>query len=131
MNPMPRVKGTPMKPMKVLIAEDNAEMRRLLRALVGRLAETVYECADGAEALEAYAAEHLSAEDWVLMDIEMPQLDGIAATRELKHRWPAARVCIVTGYDQPEWREAAQAAGANDYILKENLPALRGLLRAG
>jgi two-component system chemotaxis response regulator CheY len=115
--------------MKVLIVEDNAEMRRLLRLLIGRLADTVYECADGAEALETYAAEHLTASDWVLMDIEMPRLNGLQATRELKHRWPDARVCIVTGHSQPEWREAAQAAGASGYILKEQLHTVRRILQ--
>ena len=117
--------------MKVLIVEDNVEMRHLVRLMVGRLAETIYECADGEEALLTYAAQHLTAADWVLMDIEMPRLDGITTTRELKHRWPDARVCIVTGYSHPQWREAARAAGADGYVLKENLPTLRGLLKAG
>jgi CheY-like chemotaxis protein len=78
--------------MKVLIVDDNAEMRRLLRGFVARLAEAVYECEDGAEAVEAYAAEHLTAADWVLMDIEMPRVDGLEATRQLKRHWPDARV---------------------------------------
>jgi CheY-like chemotaxis protein len=102
--------------MKVLIVDDNAEMRRLLRGLVARLAEAVYECEDGA--------------DWVLMDIEMPRVDGLEATRQLKSLWPDARVCIVTGYDLPEWREAAQAAGATGYVLKEELHTVRRVLRA-
>ena len=116
--------------MKVLIVDDNAEMRRLLRGFVTRLAEAVYECEDGAEAVAAYAAEHLTAADWVLMDIEMPRVDGLEATRQLKRHWPDARVCIVTSYDSPEWREAAGAAGASGYVLKEELHTVRGLLRA-
>jgi CheY-like chemotaxis protein len=116
--------------MKILIVDDNAEMRRLLRSLVARLAEAVYECEDGAEAVAAYAAEHLTAADWVLMDIEMPRVDGLEATRQLKRQWPDARICLVTGHDLPEWREAAQAAGASGYVLKEELHTVRGLLRA-
>ncbi|MEP7338914.1 MAG: response regulator transcription factor [Acidobacteriota bacterium] len=115
--------------MKVLIVDDNAEMRRLLCSLVNRLAEAVYECEDGAQAVETYAAQHLTAADWVLMDIEMPHLNGLQATRELKHRWPDARVCIVTGYSQPEWREAARAAGASGYVLKEQLHTVRHILQ--
>lgn len=116
--------------MKVLIVDDNAEMRRLLRGLVTRLAEAVYECEDGAQAVDAYTAEHLTAADWVLMDIEMPHVDGLEATRQLKSVWPDARVCIVTAYDLPEWREAAQAVGATGYVLKEELHTMHGLLRA-
>ena len=116
--------------MKVLIVEDNAEMRRLLRSLVVRLVEAVYECEDGAQAIDAYAAQHLTADDWVLMDIEMPQLDGLEATRQLKRVWPDARVCIVTGYNRPELREAARTAGACDFIAKENLHSVRRLLQS-
>ncbi len=116
--------------MKVLIVDDNAEMRRLLRSLVARLAENVYECEDGAQAVDAYAAQHLTANDWVLMDIEMPRVDGLEATRQLKSVWPDARVCIVTGYDRPELREAAQTAGAYDFIAKENLHTVRRLLQS-
>lgn len=116
--------------MKILIVDDNPEMRRLLRSLVARLAEAVCECEDGAQVVEAYAAERLTAADWVLIDIEMPRVDGLEATRQLKSLWPDARVCIVTGYDLPEWREAAAAAGACGYVLKEEMHTVRGLLRA-
>lgn len=115
--------------MKVLIVDDNAEMRRLLRSLVTRQVEAVYECEDGAQAVDAYATEHLTAADWVLMDIEMPRVDGLEATRQLKSIWPDARVCIVTGYDRPELREAAKTAGASDFIAKENLHIVRRLLQ--
>lgn len=117
--------------MRVLIVEDNAGMRRLLRSLVSRLAEAVYECEDGAQAIETYATEHLTATDWVLMDIEMPRLDGFQATRQLKSHWPDARICIVTGCDLPEWREAAAAAGASGYVLKEHLHTVRRILQVG
>lgn len=117
--------------MKVLIVEDNAEMRRLLRSLVGRLAEAVYECEDGAEALSAYGEAHLTAADWVLMDVVMSGLDGLRATRLLRAAWPDARVCIVTAHDQPGLREAAAEAGASGYVLKEQLHAVRRILQAG
>jgi two-component system chemotaxis response regulator CheY len=116
--------------MKVLIVDDNVEMRRLLRTLVARLVEAVYECEDGAEVVEAYAARQLTADDWVLMDIEMPRVNGLEATRQLKNIWPDARVCIVTGDDRPQLRKAAQTAGASDFIAKENLCAVRRLLQS-
>jgi two-component system response regulator DesR len=116
--------------MKVLIVEDNPEMRRLLRGLVARLAEAVYECADGDEALDCYVGRQLGGGDWVLMDIEMPRMDGLAATRQLLAAHPDARVCIVTSYDQPEFRAEAQAAGASGFVVKEKLHEVRRLLQS-
>jgi CheY-like chemotaxis protein len=57
-------------PMRLLIVEDNLEMRRLIVHVVRKLSDAIFECEDGAEALSAYR-EHLP--DWVLMDIEMPK----------------------------------------------------------
>jgi CheY-like chemotaxis protein len=113
--------------MTVLIVEDNAEMRRLLKSFVGPLAETAYECGDGAEAEARYAELQ---PDWVLMDIEMPRVDGIAATRRIKAAFPAARILIVTNYGDVALRATALAAGACGYVSKENLPELRRLLSA-
>ena len=113
--------------MTVLIVEDNAEMRRLLKCLVLPLVETAYECGDGAEAETRYAEFQ---PDWVLMDIEMPRVDGIAATRRIKAAFPAARIVMVTNYDEEELRAAALAAGACGYVLKENLLELRRLLQS-
>jgi CheY-like chemotaxis protein len=123
--------------MTVLIVEDNAEMRRLLKSIVRDLVEAAYECSDGAEALAAYSAHHLDGvdgadgPDWVLMDIEMKTMDGITATQQILAAHPAAKVIIVTNHDHAEWRAAAQAAGACGYVLKENLFELRGLLQPG
>lgn len=84
--------------MKLLIVENNPQMRRMLKSVVADLVETVTECGDGAEAVAAYAAEQLSAADWVLMDLEMPQVGGLEATRRLVAVDPWARVIIVTQY---------------------------------
>jgi len=113
--------------MKLLIVEDNADMRRLITSLVRDLAETINECNDGALALAAYI-EHQP--DWVLMDIKMPVLDGIAATRQIVTAFPAAQIAIVTDYGDDKLRVAASAAGASAYVVKENLFALRGILRS-
>jgi CheY-like chemotaxis protein len=59
--------------LRLLIVEDNAEMRRLLQRMLADLAEEFAECDDGGEALKAYAS---SRPDWVLMDIEMKVMDG-------------------------------------------------------
>lgn len=113
--------------MKILIVEDSAAMRRMMRALLAPLTAQVVECADGREALAAYV-EHRPG--WVLMDIGLKHTDGISATRLLRAADSAARIIIVTDYDEPEWREAARAAGARGYVLKDNLLELRGLLQS-
>ena len=113
--------------MKLLIVEDNAPMRRLIKSMLRDLAAEVRECADGGEALAAYAE---FGPDWVLMDIKMPGIDGIAATRQMLAADPGARVVIVTDYDDHHLRAAAQSAGARQYILKENLLAIRQILSA-
>jgi two-component system response regulator DegU len=88
-------------------------------------AADVIECTDGSLALAAYLQHR---PDVVLMDIAMDGLDGIAATGQIRDADPRARIVVVTDYDGVELREAAQAAGACAYVLKENLTELRGLL---
>ena len=111
--------------MRLLIVDDNAEVRGLIkRALAGLGAEFV-ECGDGEKAVAAYASQR---PDFVLMDVEMPILDGIAATRQIVGADPSARIIILTNHDQPSLRKAAQAAGACSYALKENLLALNELM---
>lgn len=112
----------------LLIVDDNAAMRRLLRRLTGDLAERIEECADGAEALAAYERHQFGAADWVLMDVEMTVLDGLAATRALRAAHPEARVVIVTKYNDEDLRAAAFDSGACGFVLKENLLALRSLI---
>jgi CheY-like chemotaxis protein len=111
--------------MKLLIVEDNANMRRLIKGLVDDLAETINECSDGAEALAAYV-EHRP--DWVLMDIKMERLDGIAATRQIIAAFPDAQIVMVTDYADAKSRAAASAAGACAYVVKEDLFVLRAIL---
>ena len=111
--------------MKILIAEDNAPLRRLMRGLLAPLTTEIFECCDGSEALAAYS---MHQPDWVLMDILMKDLDGISATREIIAAYPEARVLIVTNYDDTDMREAARRAGASGYVLKENLLEVKHLL---
>jgi CheY-like chemotaxis protein len=111
--------------MILLIVDDNQQMRRLIRTVVGDLADNISECSDGEFALAAYAAQR---PDWVLMDIRMERMDGIVATRTIKDTYPEAHVCIVTDYDDAELRVQAHDAGAEDYIVKEDLLRLRQVL---
>ncbi|MGH9853080.1 MAG: response regulator transcription factor [Blastocatellia bacterium] len=112
--------------MNLMIVEDNEPMRRMIRSIVADLAGRIDECGDGAEACALYANRR---PDWVLMDIAMPVMDGITATRRIITDFPDARVLIVTDYDDAELRAAARTAGACGYVTKENLLDLRRLLQ--
>jgi CheY-like chemotaxis protein len=113
--------------MRVLIVEDNASVRRLIRRIVTGVASEIHECEDGAAAVAAYL-EHRP--DFVLMDIEMKELDGIAATLRIKAACPAANIIMVTNYDDSELREAARDAGACGYVLKHSLLEIKDMLQA-
>jgi CheY-like chemotaxis protein len=114
--------------MKILIVEDNPQMRQLIRSVVEDLAELIAECGDGDEAATAYAAQRFSGDDRVLMDLQMQRIGGLEATTRLRATFPDAQIIIVTQHDDPHLRAAAARAGACGYVLKENLLALRELI---
>jgi len=112
--------------MKVLIVDDNERVRWVIKMIIEDLVDQFYECADGAMALASYTAFR---PDWVLMDIKMKDIDGIFATREIKQAFIEAKIMIVTDYDDVGLRKAALSAGAREYVLKEDLVALRRILQ--
>ena len=111
--------------LKLLIVDDKAQVRSMIRRFIGDLAAEISETDDGESALDAYAAFQ---PDWVLMDIEMKHTNGIIATERIRAAYPQANIVIVTNYDDDSLRERAMAAGARGYVLKENLLALRSML---
>lgn len=119
-----RVSG--MEAPSVLVVEDNAEMRALIRSLVEEVTARVEECGDGESAVALYPRLR---PDFVLMDIRMGGLDGIAATREIRQLDPAARIIVVTESSDDGDRLAALDSGASAFLRKERLLDLPGLLR--
>ena len=110
-------------PIRVLLVEDHAFTRDGLRAalnLEGDLHVTA-EARSGEEALEQLAAHPV---DVAVVDIGLPGMDGIQAAAEIKARWPAVRVVMLTAHDLREEVLAALASGADAYCLKGARPDL-------
>lgn len=105
--------------MRVVIADDQPQARRSLTALLSTALPDAefHEAANGAEAIRL--AEELRPQ-LVVMDIRMPGLDGIAATREIKSRWPGIKVLVLSLYANR--REEAAAAGADLFVGKGEPP---------
>ncbi len=105
---------------RILLVDDTSFMRRMLRdILAGAAFEIVGEARNGREAVELYGQLR---PDLVVMDITMPEMDGIAAVREIVAADPSARIvmCSALGQDEPIM-EALQA-GARDFVLKPFVP---------
>ncbi|MBI4417511.1 MAG: response regulator transcription factor [Ignavibacteriales bacterium] len=109
-----------MDTIRVVLADDHAEFRRVVREFLKRLphVQVVGEAADGTEAIEQVAR---LGPDFVLMDINMPALNGLEATRIIKERWPAVLVLIATTHDNNLYRLQALEAKADAYALKSDL----------
>ncbi|MDW8060161.1 MAG: response regulator transcription factor [Thermomicrobium sp.] len=109
------------RPIRILLVDDHALFRQGLRQLLATTDDllVVGEAASGQEAVEL--AGRL-APDVVLMDIAMPDLDGIAATATLRARFPHVRIVMLTMYDATTHGEAARAAGAIAYVVKSSHP---------
>lgn len=114
--------------MKVLIVDDNPQIRQLLREYLPASAREVYECSDGREAFVAFK-EHRP--DWVLMDQDMPIVDGITAIREIISVFPKANICMVTAFDDEDLCAEAFAAGASGFVSKDSLYELEAILVSG
>jgi DNA-binding NarL/FixJ family response regulator len=114
------------KLMKILIVDDDERIRQMIKTILAGDEVVICECSNGAEAYACYA-EHQP--DWVLMDITLPGVDGLAATRSIKANYPEARILIVTSHESHAMREAAREAGARGYVLKENLLDLREMVQ--
>jgi CheY-like chemotaxis protein len=107
--------------MTLLIVDDNAGIRRVLRRLLADTASTIWECADGSEALTAYEERR---PDIVLMDLRMPTVDGLTAIRLIRGYDPSARIIVVTDYQDEDMKSAALEAGAREYVLKQEIAGL-------
>jgi len=119
-----------MKTVRVLICDDQDVVREGMQAILKTATEVkvVGMARDGAEALELVPDVQ---PDVVLMDLKMPVMNGIQATREIRNRHPEVYVLVLTTYDADEWVFDAIRSGASGYLLKDTprqklIAAIRG-----
>jgi CheY-like chemotaxis protein len=100
-----------------LVVEDFEDSRFMMRRLLEMAGHNVIEATDGEQAVKVALQEH---PDLILMDLSLPKLDGLAATRRIRERRDFADVPIVavSAHDGTESREAALEAGCNEYVTK-------------
>lgn len=113
--------------IKVLICDDQVVVREGLRAILStaRNIEVVGEAGDGDEALQEVAR---LGPDVVLMDLKMPVMNGVQATRAIRDHYPNTRVLVLTTFDADEWVFDAVRSGAAGYLLKDT--SREGLIAA-
>ncbi len=106
---------------KIILAEDHVLVREGIKKIIEAIPglEVVGEVGDGPELLELLKGR---AVDMVILDISMPSLPGIEATREIKKAYPAVKVLILTMHKKQEYLNNALAAGVDGYLLKEDAP---------
>lgn len=113
--------------IRVLICDDQDVVREGLRVILDTAPgiKVVGAARDGAEALDLVPQ---TQPDVVLMDLKMPGMNGVQATRAIRERFPAVRVLVLTTYDADEWVFDAIRSGAAGYLLKDT--PRRGLIEA-
>ncbi len=122
-------------PTTILIVDDNQGVRNVLTRILQKGQEfmVVGEAEDGSEALEL--ARALSP-DLILMDLAMPRVNGLEATRRIKVERPGTKVIILTRYEEDAYRQAATQSGADAFLSKgtrlaELLATIRQVVQAG
>lgn len=101
----------------IMVVDDDDDIRQMMRVLLEEDGYSVLEAENGQQAIEI--AESTSP-DLILMDLSMPVLDGLTATRRMREidRVSDVPIIAITAYDSPEHRTNASAAGVNEYLTK-------------
>lgn len=108
--------------INVILAEDHTTVREGLKILVNGQSDmrVVAEAGDGRAAIEAVRAKR---PDVVVMDITMPHMNGLRATRQLRSEFPALKILTLTRHTDETYLEQLLAAGADGFVLKQSAPA--------
>jgi len=115
-------------PRTVLVVDDFDDTRLLLRTWLERRGFRVIEAANGLQAINQVEAE---TPDLIIMDMQMPELDGLSATRHIRKSLDSVPILAVSAYGAEQFREQALAAGCNEYVSTPFEPAtLEGIIRS-
>jgi len=113
-------------PRTILVVDDFDDTRLLLRTWLERRGFRVVEAANGIQAINQAEAE---SPDLIIMDMQMPQLDGLSATRRIRKSLESVPIVAVSAYGADQFRELALAAGCNEYVSTPFEPAtLEGII---
>ncbi len=108
-------------PIRVVLADDHAVVRKGIREFLEEEGD-IQVVAEAATGVEAVALTQQHQPDVAVLDIQMPEMTGIEATRQIKAQMPAVRILVLTAYDDDPYIFAMLQAGASGYILK-NAPS--------
>jgi len=104
------------KNLRIIIAEDDPVHQTILRLILRRLGIKAKAAANGGEVILALEKQYY---EMVLMDIQMPEMDGIEATRIIRERWShGPKIIVVTDCEPDSYRDICVNAGANDFLTK-------------
>lgn len=108
--------------MRIVLAEDHRTVREGIKLLVNAQTdmEVVGEASDGAAAIKTVREKQ---PDVVVMDVSMPEMNGLKATRKLKSEFPNVKILTLTRHDDDSFLEQLISAGASGYVLKQSAPA--------
>lgn len=104
--------------MKILIVDDNKNIREMIKSILANENNQLFECDDGIYSLDMCTKYN---PDCILMDYKMKYLDGITATRNIKAKYPAVKIIMVTNYSNDDIAVESVKAGAEELIPKEKL----------
>jgi two-component system, NarL family, nitrate/nitrite response regulator NarL len=108
--------------VNILIVDNHPGMRALIRDLIGHLANQIEECNSGEEAIQVCGR---FVPDCVTMDLRMGGMNGVTSIQHIRARHPSTNIAVVTQFDNDTLRMRAQWAGADTYVIKDNLEPLR------
>lgn len=118
-------------PIRLAVVDDHILFRKGLRALISGFPgmEVLFEAGDGQELLEWL--DQGTIPDVILMDLQMPVLDGLQTVRLLRAQYPQVRSIIISMHDEPELIDSLRAEGAHGYLLKNASPEeVRGAIHS-
>jgi len=108
-----------------MVVDDQPTFRNLLRTILSGPEEEVVEMSNGEDAVLAYPTHR---PDWVIMDIQMPVLDGLTAARQIKAGHPEAHIAIVSQHTEDAYRKEAESIGVEVFLSKSNVVHLKETL---